>query len=135
MIFMFKCSCSGCFCDFLLCYLNSRLEPSTNPRLSPGFVAKAISGAMPIKVSSIFLVHQPRMFGFIWTLVSPFLSSKIRGRVKMLGGSPASIFGELPAGVVSAEIGGAMQVDAAACAVQLQQLQQQRDGHVHAHLF
>jgi hypothetical protein len=90
---------------------------------------------MPVKVSSVFLVNQPRMFGFIWTLVSPFLSAKIRGRVKMLGGDVAPIFAELPADIVAAELGGGLTVDAAACAQQLQQLQQQRDARVHMHLF
>ena len=90
---------------------------------------------MPVKVSSIFIMNQPRMFGFIWAIVSPFLSSKIRGRVNMLGSNSAPMFELLPADVVAAEIGGGLQVDAAACAVQLQQLQQQRDNHAHDHLF
>ena len=85
-----------------------------------------MSGAMPIKVSAIFIVHQPRMFGFIWTIVSPFLSSKIRGRVKFIGDETRRVLEELPSDVVAAEIGGSMQVDAAACAVQLQQLLLQR---------
>ena len=75
------------------------------------------------------------MFGFIWTLLSPFLSAKIRSRIKMLGADAAAIFAELPADVVSAELGGGFTVDSAACAVQLQQLLQQRDARIIAHLF
>lgn len=55
--------------------------------------------------------------------------------MKILGDDPKAVFEQLPADVVAAEIGGSMQVDAGACAVQLRQLLQQRDGRVHAHLF
>jgi hypothetical protein len=75
------------------------------------------------------------MFSVIWTVVSPFLSSKIRGRVHVLGSDPGPILQELPADVVSVELGGGLQVEAAAFALQLQHLQQQRDAHMHAHLF
>ena len=90
---------------------------------------------MPVKVSAAFMVNQPRMFGFIWTLISPFLSAKIRGRIRLLGSDPAPIFAELPAGIVAAELGGGMAVDTAACALQLQQLQHQRDDSALPHLF
>jgi hypothetical protein len=71
---------------------------------------------MPVKVSAAFMVNQPRMFGFIWTLISPFLSAKIRGRIRLLGSDPAPIFAELPAGIVAAELGGGMAMDNAATA-------------------
>ena len=53
----------------------------------------------------------------------------------MLGDDSKRVFEELSADVVAAEIGGAMQVDSAACAAQLLQLQQQRDERLHAYLF
>jgi hypothetical protein len=75
------------------------------------------------------------MFGFMWAIISPFLSSKIRSRVNLLGSNTRPIFEQLPADVVAAEVGGGLHVDDAACALQLQQLQQQRDNHAHEHLF
>ena len=119
----------------LLRIFHSLMIAETNTWHFQGFIAKAVSGAMPIKVSAIFLVHQPRLFGFIWSVLSPFLSSKIRARVKIIGDDSKRVFEELPPDVVAAELGGVMQVDSAACAAQLLQLQQHRDERLHAYLF
>ncbi|KAG2442126.1 hypothetical protein HYH02_009615 [Chlamydomonas schloesseri] len=61
---------------------------------------------MPFRMRGIWLVWQPKWVGFLFALAKPFLSAKLRGRVRMFGGALDALHALIDPSVLPLEFGG-----------------------------
>ncbi|KXZ52965.1 hypothetical protein GPECTOR_8g338 [Gonium pectorale] len=61
---------------------------------------------MPFRMRGIWLVHQPKWIGILFALAKPFLSSKLRARVRMFGSDVESLHQLIDPSVLPAAFGG-----------------------------
>ncbi|KAG2434598.1 hypothetical protein HXX76_007493 [Chlamydomonas incerta] len=62
---------------------------------------------MPFRMRGIWLVWQPKWIGFLFALAKPFLSSKLRSRVRVFGTDLAALHAVIDPAVLPTEFGGA----------------------------
>lgn len=61
---------------------------------------------MPFRMRGIWLVYQPKWVGFLFALVKPFLSKKLKQRVRVFGDNLEELHNEIDPAVLPAEFGG-----------------------------
>lgn len=61
---------------------------------------------MPFRLRGIWIIHHPTWIGALFALFKPFLSAKLRSRVKLLGHDPARLAALVDPAVLPAEFGG-----------------------------
>lgn len=62
----------------------------------------------PLRIRNIYLVQQPRWFGWFWGLVKYFLRKKLRDRLHVLGDDFAALHAAVPPEFLPPELGGTL---------------------------
>ena len=63
------------------------------------------------RLGGIFVANQPVFMTFMWALVRPFMSAKMRSRVRLLGKEVDAFAREMDAALLPPEFGGTLQED------------------------
>ncbi|KAG2495371.1 hypothetical protein HYH03_006639 [Edaphochlamys debaryana] len=61
---------------------------------------------MPFRMRGIWITHQPVWIGVLFAIAKPFLSSKLRSRVQLLGSSPSALAALVDPALLPPELGG-----------------------------
>ncbi|KAG2488033.1 hypothetical protein HYH03_013339 [Edaphochlamys debaryana] len=61
---------------------------------------------MPFRLRGIWVTHMPAWVGVLLAIVRPFLSSKLRPRVRLLGSSPSELAALVDLALLPRELGG-----------------------------
>eukprot|EP01118_Nematostelium_gracile_P014888 TRINITY_DN5882_c0_g1_i3.p1 TRINITY_DN5882_c0_g1~~TRINITY_DN5882_c0_g1_i3.p1 ORF type:complete len:641 (-),score=155.39 TRINITY_DN5882_c0_g1_i3:26-1795(-) len=70
-----------------------------------------LTDRIPLRISRVYLVHQPRMFSTVWRMMQPILKEKARDRVAMVGTDTSQLFINYDPSVLPTEIGGNLKMD------------------------
>ncbi|WIA38542.1 hypothetical protein OEZ86_001860 [Tetradesmus obliquus] len=68
-----------------------------------------IRSCAPARIGGIFIVNQPKFIGIVWGLMSLFMGSKIRKRVRFLGNNLQALHEAIPLANLPPELGGSLQ--------------------------
>ena len=63
------------------------------------------------RLGGILVANQPAFMTFMWALVRPFMSAKMRSRVRLLGKDLAAFATEMEPQLLPPEFGGSLQED------------------------
>jgi hypothetical protein len=80
-----------------------------NAQMPAGFKKKNCKFSqevMPFRMKGMLLFYQPKWIGFLFAMVKPFLSAKLRTRVRMFGADLAALHELIDPAVLPAEFGG-----------------------------
>eukprot|EP00879_Flechtneria_rotunda_P018511 GHRR01019423.1.p1 GENE.GHRR01019423.1~~GHRR01019423.1.p1 ORF type:complete len:133 (+),score=52.57 GHRR01019423.1:1211-1609(+) len=69
---------------------------------------KMQSECFPFRLRGIFIVNQPAYMRFLWAIVKPFMSKKLRQRVHFIGSNTAAFAKFIDLAVLPPEFGGTL---------------------------
>jgi hypothetical protein len=74
----------------------------------------SIQDVLPVRVGGVRIMNQPWFFSWIWSMISPFLSAKLRSRIILLGTQHDALLEWLEPTSIPPELGGLLEWDHAA---------------------
>ncbi|KAK8400657.1 hypothetical protein O3P69_002456 [Scylla paramamosain] len=79
--------------------------------LTPAHIRRMISviqGVFPLRFKALHFVHEPAIFDWVFSLIKPFLSETIKGRLHFHGEDLSSLHQHIPAEELPEEVGGSL---------------------------
>ncbi len=80
----------------------SRNMPAKYQKLNFHYIQKCAA----YRLGAILVVNQPGFMSFLWALVRPFMSAKMRGRVHLLGADVSKLAEHMDPALLPPELGG-----------------------------
>mmetsp|Transcript_14747 Transcript_14747/g.30331 ORF Transcript_14747/g.30331 Transcript_14747/m.30331 type:complete len:255 (-) Transcript_14747:26-790(-) len=88
------------------------LDKGKNIRLQTiKYLGNSVGDVLPVRVGGVRVVRQPWFFSAVFSVLSPFLPSKLVSRVKFLGNDLEALKETFPASSIPTELGGTLVHD------------------------
>ena len=86
-----------------------RRAPRLTRRAATAAAVHYIQKCAAYRLGAILVARQPRFMSVLWALVRPFMSAKLRARVRLLGDDTRAFAAEMEPQLLPPEFGGSLQ--------------------------